>query len=85
VTSYRVELTPTAKKELDQLPKKTAQRILQAIRRLVDEPRPRGCKKLAGQNNAYRIRVGDYRVIYAVFDESITVFVVRIRHRKDAY
>jgi mRNA interferase RelE/StbE len=85
VKSYRVKFSKAADKELDALPKKLADRILEAIRELAVEPRPHGSKKLAGTTNTYRIRVGDYRVIYEVHDKEVVVLVVRISHRKDAY
>jgi mRNA-degrading endonuclease RelE of RelBE toxin-antitoxin system/predicted RNase H-like HicB family nuclease len=59
-------LTGAAQKELDKLPKKSAAKILEALRELRDEPRPHGCKKLVGTKNTFRIRVGDYRVVYEV-------------------
>jgi mRNA interferase RelE/StbE len=85
VKPYRVELTRAAKKELDILPRKTIDRILPALRELRVDPRPRGCKKLAGMKNTFRIRVGDYRVVYEVHEDSVLVMVIRVRHRKDAY
>ena len=82
---YQVQLTRTAEKELEGLPKQAADRILSRIRGLGAEPRPRDCKKLVGQKNAFRIRVGDYRVVYEIHDDKVIVLVIRIRHRKDAY
>lgn len=82
---YRLRLTRAAEKELEDLPTKAAERIMAAIRALAAEPRPRGCKKLLGKKNTYRIRVGDYRVIYEVHDKEVVVLVIRISHHKDAY
>ena len=84
MSAYTLEFTPTAQKELNRIPAKQADRILQAIRRLADDPRPNGSKKLVGQES-YRIRVGDYRVVYVISDKIVTVTIVRVRHRKDAY
>lgn len=85
MSSYLLEFAPAAEKELDGLPKKAMQRVLRAIHDLAENPRPRDCKKLKGADNLFRIRVGRYRVIYAIFDKTITVVIVRVRHRKDAY
>jgi len=85
VKIYRIDFSKAADKELESLPKKAADRILEAIRELAVEPRPHGSKKLVGTMSTYRIRVGDFRVIYEVHDKEIVVLVVRISHRKDAY
>jgi mRNA interferase RelE/StbE len=85
VSRYRVEVTASAQKELTKIPKDRAQRIADAISKLADNPRPPGSKKLVGQKDTYRIRVGDYRVIYEIEDDRLTVWVIRVRHRKDAY
>lgn len=82
---YRVCLTRAAEKELDSLPTKIADRILDVIRQLATDPRPKGSKKLAGSANAHRIRISDYRVIYEVHDKEVLVMVIRVSHRKDAY
>jgi mRNA interferase RelE/StbE len=52
---------------------------------LAGDPRPHGCKKLRAKHDQYRIRIGDYRVIYEIDDKTVTVLIVRISHRKDAY
>jgi mRNA interferase RelE/StbE len=85
LTRYNVILMPSAEKELEELPKKVVQRINDALLSLVENPRPRGSIKLKGEGALYRIRVGDYRVIYEIHDEKVTVLVIRIRHRKNAY
>jgi mRNA interferase RelE/StbE len=85
VNVYRVVTSPSAEKELEKLPKKAVQRITRAIDELAENPRPRGCLKLQGEENTYRIRVGVYRVVYEIRDKEIVVLVLRIRHRKDAY
>ncbi|MEO7724568.1 MAG: type II toxin-antitoxin system RelE/ParE family toxin [Chthoniobacterales bacterium] len=63
----------------------TSQRVVRAIRQLANNPRPSGCRKLANARNAYRIRVGDYRVIYAVSDVVLVVAIESIRHRREVY
>ena len=81
---YQLKITRSALKELKGLPEGIRQRIRQAIHALADEPRPRGCKKLKGQTD-YRIRVGDYRVLYEIDDDAQIVVVWRVGHRRDVY
>jgi mRNA interferase RelE/StbE len=85
VNGYRVELARAAEKELDRLPGPIVQRVIEAVRGLRDNARPRGAVKLRGEEGAYRIRVGRYRVIYEVDEEHRLVLVSHVRHRKDAY
>ena len=82
---YRVIIQPPALKELAALPMRMRQRISRAIDKLADAPRPTGCIKLTGAENDYRIRVGKYRVLYDVADKVLTVAVVRVKHRREAY
>jgi mRNA interferase RelE/StbE len=81
---YKVILSEPAKRQLDKLPDRTAQIIVSAIEELEKDPRPSGCKKLKGRLG-YRIRKGDYRVVYNVEDSVLTVLVVSVAHRKDVY
>lgn len=83
--SYRVEFTTAAAKELRKIDLGARRRILSAIADLEQDARPAGCKKLVGESNAWRIRVGDYRVLYEVVDQSLVVTVVRVAHRRDVY
>ncbi|GAA4170432.1 type II toxin-antitoxin system RelE/ParE family toxin [Gryllotalpicola koreensis] len=83
--SYRVDFTTAAARQIKKLPRPARDRVLDAIEDLSDEPRPRGAKKLVGEETAWRIRVGDYRVIYDVFDAELTVTVVRAAHRREVY
>ena len=85
MSDYRVLFARAARKELESLPEKVQQRVLQAAESLAEEPRPRGCKKLKGHENTYRVRVGDYRVVYEIHEKEVIVLIVRVRHRKDAY
>jgi len=82
---YQLEITPSTLKHLSSLPRKTQERIAAAIDALRFEPRPHGVKKLSGVDDLYRIRVGNYRVVYTIRDERLIVIVLRIAHRKDAY
>ncbi len=83
--SYRILLERAAEKDLAQLPLQIHNRVISAIQALATNPRPPGCRKLAGGKNDWRIRVGDYRVIYEIADEIRIVRVHRVRHRRDAY
>ena len=82
---YRVEIARRALRSLAALPRQEQQRIRAAIDLLATEPRPPGATKLTGERRAYRVRVGDYRIIYEVFDDRFVVQVVRIGHRRDIY
>ena len=82
---YTVRLDKAAQKSLNRLPQRFNDRLVLAMRALADNPRPHGCKKLSGTANDYRIRVGDYRIIYTIFDDVLVVLVINIGHRKDVY
>lgn len=82
---FSINFTKSAAKELRILPVKTVQAIGIKIDGLSEEPRPDGCKKLKGYRNLWRIRSGDYRIVYSIEDEIKIVEIRRIRHRKDVY
>ena len=84
---YTVVINKSAKKELYQISSRFTSAIVQAIWSLANEPRPPGCKKLKGKlyNNMWRIRVGDYRILYLIEDVVKVIDVKRIGHRKDIY
>jgi mRNA interferase RelE/StbE len=81
---YTVELKPLARGWLDKTDSDAKRRILQALVKLAESPRGPGIKKLTGANH-YRLRVGDYRIIFEIQDERVVVLVVRIGHRRDVY
>lgn len=83
--NYRIEFTSAAAKQIKKLPHSASSQILKAIESLQDNPRPHRAKKLVGEATAWRIRVGNYRVIYDIFDEELVVTVVRAAHRREAY
>ncbi|MDR0416954.1 MAG: type II toxin-antitoxin system RelE/ParE family toxin [Propionibacteriaceae bacterium] len=83
--TYQVDFTAAAARQVKKLPRPARDRVLDAVARLAHDPRPHTSKKLVGEQTAWRIRIGDYRVIYDVFDERLTVTVVRAAHRRDAY
>ena len=81
---YRIEIKKTAQKELESIPIKDLQRIVFKIQSLAENPRPIGCVKLSGQER-YRIRQGNYRILYSIQDDLLLIYVVKIGHRKDVY
>ena len=82
---FSVLLKASALEEIEAISrKKDRQRIVRSIEGLADDPRPRGCQKLSGQDR-YRVRQGEYRIVYSVEDEELIVFVVKVGHRKDVY
>ncbi len=85
MASYRVELTRSAEKDLRRIDRSQTVVIYSALERLENEPRPHGVKKLVGADRTYRIRIGDYRIVYEIEDNVLVVLVVRIAHRKDVY
>lgn len=82
---WHIEIKASAAKELAALQRRDQRRVVRAIESLSEDPRPAGCRKLVGSENAYRIRVGDYRIIYQIFDRRLVVHVVRVGHRRDVY
>lgn len=83
--SYKVTIKKSAQKEIKALPKNVIKRVLVKIKQLADEPRPSGCRKIVGTEDTWRIRVGNYRIIYNVFDDVLLIEVIAVKHRKDAY
>ena len=83
--AYRIELTPAAARQFKKLPTDQKERIRRRIDRLGDEPRPNGCAKIAGADTLWRVRVGDYRIVYEVRDDVLIVVVVLIGNRRDVY
>lgn len=83
--TYTILFKKSAAKQLRQLPKSILKKVASAIDDLADDPRPANCKKLKGVEETYRIRIGDYRVLYTVDDSIVTVEVVKVGNRKDIY
>lgn len=83
--SYRVDFAAAAAKQLRALDPPVRRRMLLAIRHLETDPRPPGVTKLKGEDNAWRIRIGDYRVIYEIHDRELLLLVFRAAHRRDVY
>jgi mRNA interferase RelE/StbE len=85
VLRYSILVKPSAVKEIDGISrKKDRQRIVERIGKLADDPRPPGSEKLSGQDR-YRLRQGDYRIVYSIADQDSTICVVKVGHRKDVY
>ena len=82
---YALEITSSAQKELDSLDDLVFERIDRKILALADDPRPAGSKKLRGFKDSWRIRVGDWRVVYIVDDAAKLVSITRVAHRREVY
>ena len=85
MASYRVRWKKSAQKELKKLNKDLILKILEFVGNLAEDPFPDGCKKLRGSQYTYRFRIGDYRVVYDVQSDILTIEIIRIGHRKDIY
>lgn len=85
MTVYTVEFTTAAAREVRKLDPHIRRRLLAAITELQADPRPAGVKKLSGYDDAWRIRIGDYRVLYEIVDDTVLVTVFRVAHRRDVY
>ncbi len=85
MASYKIEWKNSAYKELQKLPRTMITRVVAAVSELSNEPFPHGVKKLVSSEFSYRIRVGNYRVVYEVLENRLIVEIVRVRHRKDVY
>jgi len=84
MAEYKIYFKRSAVKDLDAIPQKDLQRIINRIDLLKENPRPPGCEKLSGQER-YRVRQGSYRIIYSIQDDVLTIWVVKIGHRRDVY
>lgn len=82
--AYRLEYEPGVARSLKRLPRNIQERILRRLEALKENPRPPGSIKLSGEN-AYRIRVGDYRIIYAIYDDRLVVLVIDVGQRREVY
>lgn len=81
---YKVFFKKSVQKDLEPIPKKDLKRILNRINKLSDDPRPPGCEKLTGFER-YRLRQGRYRILYSIQEDELTIWVVKVGHRKDVY
>jgi mRNA interferase RelE/StbE len=85
VAEYSIEIKPSAGKELDAIDHALFARIDRKILALTENPRPPGCKKLRGYKDQWRIRVGDWRVVYTIDDDTRRVSITRVAHRREVY
>ncbi|HEY6988645.1 MAG TPA: type II toxin-antitoxin system RelE/ParE family toxin [Bryobacteraceae bacterium] len=85
MNSYAVEVKPSARKELEALPDSVLARVVRRLEALGNTPRPAGCKKLKGYKDYWRVRVGDWRVLYIIDDTAKVVSVTRIAHHHEVY
>jgi len=85
MATYRIEWKTSALRELTKLDRPVVPRIVAAVESLADNPFPTGVRKLKGTDHTYRIRVGDYRILYEVCQNVLRIQIVRVRHRKDAH
>ena len=84
MAGYRVLFRRSVEKDLSDIPKKDVRKILNRIKTLENDPRPPGSEKLTGQER-YRLRQGRYRIVYSIQNDELTIWVVKIGHRKDVY
>jgi mRNA interferase RelE/StbE len=82
---YTVEFERSARKDLDRLDHQVRARIIRKIAALTDDPRPTGVKRLSGRHDMWRIRVGDYRVVYEIRDDRLIVTIIRVAGRGSVY
>lgn len=84
MAGYSIFFRQSVEKDLSAFPKNDVKKILQRIKALAEDPRPTGCEKLTGQDR-YRVRQGNYRIVYSIQDTELTVWVVKVGHRKEVY
>ena len=82
---YEVYLERSAENDLKRLPTSIFHRIIPQIKTLAENPRPSGCRKITGSKNDWRIRIGDYRIIYEIDEKAKAVRIMRVRHRREVY
>ena len=83
--AYKIEIKRSAAKELARLPKSAQRQVARQLDKLAEDPRHSQTQKIAGGDDAFRVRAGDYRIIYRIFDDRVVVFVIAVRHRREAY
>jgi mRNA interferase RelE/StbE len=82
---YRIEFSPTAERQFKKLPKEVQARLKHRIDILAENPFPRGVKKLSAEEDLYRLRIGDYRIIYQVQGKALLILILKLGHRKNVY
>lgn len=84
MVKYKIEFKKSAVKELNELDNKVIKKIINKIKLLANNPRLEGCVKLTSKER-YRIRIGNYRILYEIIDDLLIIYIVKVAHRKDAY
>ena len=84
MAGYKIYFRQSVLKDLAKIPKRELQRIIKRIEKLGSDPRPQGCEKISGQDR-FRIRQGSYRIIYSIQDDKLTIWVVKIGHRRELF
>ena len=85
MANYRIEISTSAERSLKKIPNKDISKIVEAIQILAINPYPDNCRKLSGEENTFRIRQGNYRIIYEVLGKKLLILILKIGHRKDVY
>ena len=85
MANYSIEVSATAEKQLRKLPQKDQISVLKRIQELSREPRPNRSRKLRGQDNIFRVRVGNYRILYSIENKHLTIIILKVGHRRDVY
>ena len=85
IPGFKIEISATAEKQLTALEREAQVRVTNAIRKLAENPRPRGCRKLRDYSDVYRIRVGVFRILYSIEQARLLILVLKIGHRRDIY
>jgi mRNA interferase RelE/StbE len=84
MAEYEILFKESVWKDLKKIPKRELKKILSRVEKLCNDPRPMGCEKLTG-DELYRIRQGNYRIVYSILDNELSVWVIKVGHRKDVY
>ena len=85
MASYKIEIKKSAQKEIRKLPRNIREKVVGIINRLYDDPVPAEAQKIKGSDNIYRIRQGNYRIVYRLYKNELLIIIIRVRHRKDVY
>ncbi|MDE2976996.1 MAG: type II toxin-antitoxin system RelE/ParE family toxin [Acidobacteriota bacterium] len=85
MATYEVQISRSAERQLARLDSGTQRRIAATMLSLAKNPRPRGCRKLIGYDDVFRVRVGRYRLLYSVSDETVVIVILKVGHRRDVY
>ena len=83
--AYSLHIRPAARRQIKKLDRSMQARIIRRLEQLAEDPRPPGTTKLTAQDNLFRIREGDYRIIYQIQDKALIVLIAKVAHRADAY